>query len=644
MVWSLVALLICLGPAIGLGRQIRERLEWLDPSEATAFGGCMFLCFIGWGVGVAGGAGQLYKDPGIILITGAIFSGSLFFNKQPWAKPNRWWAVWALLLAFPLLKAWTPSDMLDWDTIAYHFAVPKMWIEAGKMTHVPFIHQSNFPGIVDNLFLTSVGIESFAKSFTVFYWIMGGMWVFGVARRYFGETTAPWAALAFLSAPLILWSSGSGYVDVAHGLFAAMGMLYAAERSYWLSGFGLGAAMASKYTGLQVALAAFLVVVFMTTRERQWKVTAKPLALAGALAILIACPWYVRTYANTGNPVFPFFYEQLGGRGWDQWRADIYRNEQQTFGVGRTEGKRDLSAIGSSILGLAYQPGRYINPAPTEGQGVPMGAIGFALLLGPLAWLCFGKERRVALDPRDSSTVPQAEYNSALRSLNQCLAMTGLLLVMFFLLSQQVRYVTSLAPIWAIMLAGIAVPKWREILRVAVALQAAYTVWLLWTTQAENQFKVVTGIFPREEYQHAVVPFSKAAININQEVGKQGKVALYNEVFGYFLDVPYIWANPGHSMLLPYEKMESGADLVRGLQDIGVTHVYLNIGALSREHRALIIDPTDFSYNHYDNLDIKWIWLLSDALAKNELRHVHNWEQPFAILLEVPKEPGTGEN
>lgn len=627
----LLLIALCLG-ALGIGGFIRIKL---DPAEAVSVGGAIMLCSAGWIIGVLGAwqaSGALANS---VLLIALIPCISLLFKQEkvPWPLPSRWWLVWALLLAFPLLKAWSPSDMLDWDTIAYHFAVPKLWLVEGKMTFIPFIHQSNFPGIVDNLFISGLTLgEPGAKTFTAFYWILGGMWVFGVARRHFGAEAAPWAALAFLSAPLILWSSGSGYIDVAHGLFAAMGMIYAIEamrhedklRWLLLSGFGLGAAMASKYTGLQVAVVTLFVVAFMTIRTHQWRAIAKPLTLAGFLALLIACPWYIRTYVNTGNPVYPFFYEQLGGRGWDQWRADIYRNEQQSFGVGRTHANRDFSAVGASVLGLAYQPGRYINPSPSTGGGAPMGATGFALLLGPLAWLCFGgSQHRTAPWP-------------------PLLAMSGLLLILFFMLSQQVRYIAALAPLWAILLAGISVSNWREILRGAITIQATYTVWLLWTTQAENQFRVVTGIVSREEYQHAVVPFSKAAEALDSVVGKQGKVALYNEVFGDFLDIPYVWANPGHSKIIAYQNMQTGADLASGLRQLGFTHAYLSTRDLLPDHRILLTNALqgqpiskETAKGMNDNLDIKWFRLLCDAIAERELEPIPLPQGAPGLLLRV---------
>lgn len=627
-----------------VGTFANRRFAWqLDPAEASALGGMGLLAGFGWLIGVVGNWTLVVANPWLLVGVSALSAGCsgwwLSRNSEFEApKPNPWWAAWALLLVFPLVKALSPSDMLDWDTIAYHFAVPKMWLAVGRMEHIPFIHQSNFPGIVDDLFIAGLRLgEGFAKILTVNFWVVGGLWVFGAARRRLNSKVAPFVALAFLASPLILWSSGSGYIDVAHGLFAAVGMLYAAEAMEdsvrrWplllLSGFGLGGAMGSKYTGLQVAFAALLVVAYLSSKNREWSGTWKPLLASGLLALIIACPWYIRTYQNTGNPVFPFFYEKLGGRGWDQWRADIYRNEQQSFGVGRTERGRDPLSIGASVLGLAYQPGRYINPMPTEGAGVPMGAPGLALVLGPLAFIALSGSRR-----------------GPWRAL---VGMSGLLLLLFFVLSQQVRYTTSLAPIWALLLgaAMLAAPRWNQILRGIVVVQAAFSAWLLWTTQGQLQSMVVSGTLSRREYQSAVVPFSGYAAKINERVGS-GKVALYNEVFGYFLDVSYVWANPGHSTIIPYESFSTGHEFSEKLKELGFTHAYLNIQALSKDQRELVLNafrgvPVDSAVAQQmdSNLDLKWVRLLCDAIASGDLRAVEEFTPEGgsgvrAILLEV---------
>lgn len=616
----------------------------LDPAERLAVAVLIVLAALGWlplvvssfGLGVAA---SLILTPTIVILAVAWFArGGQSTVEVP--RDKRLWAIAGVFGLVPLVKALSPSDMLDWDTLAYHFAVPKLWLQADRFEHIPFIHQSNFPFLVDNLFLygLSGNLEFGAKAVTVLFWLLGVVWIFGVVNRRFSSDAALWSCLAFAGAPVVLWSSGSGYIDVAHGLYAAIGAFYAFESLEaaeldWmragLAGLGLGAAMGSKYTGLQVAFLSLLVVLSVLAFRKRWSPHGKLLAAAGGIALLIACPWYVRNIANTGNPVFPFFYERLGGKGWDQWRADIYRNEQQTFGVGRTEKGRDPMALGHSVLGLGYQPGRFINPGQTEGQGVPMGATGVVLLLVPFAWLAWGR--------RKSPWTP-------------LVALTGLSFLLFFLLSQQVRYLASLWPLWSI-LVGATLSQFPQLPKSALAVigaQAAYTWGLLYTTQTQAQLPVALGAQNRQAFQESVVAFSQFAPQIDATVGKGGKVALFHEVFGYFLNVPYMWGNPGHSDLIPYERLQTGDEWVEAMRAAGVTHVYLRLGPISpreREWLAAALSgskvPTEQAAEADQDLNLKWMRLLCDAIASGRAP-VETWftskgsRNPSAIMLSLP--------
>jgi hypothetical protein len=92
----------------------------------------------------------------------------------------------------------------------------------------------------------------------------------------------------------------------------------------------------------------------------------------------------------------------------------------------------------------------------------------------------------------------------------------------------------------------------------------------------DEQLQVISGRLPAEDYMKRSVGFFEPSRYLN-EVAKGGRVALYDEVFGYLLDVPYFWANPGHTTELGYERMTSGADLWKALRDKGITHVYVNL-------------------------------------------------------------------
>ncbi|AIE86710.1 ArnT family glycosyltransferase [Fimbriimonas ginsengisoli] len=527
----------------------------------------------------------------------------------------------AVLVLFTLVAVLAPSDGNDWDSLAYHLAVPKLWLAAGHIYSVPAIHHSNFPDVIDDLYTWGLmwGGQAGAKGFSLGFLVLGILATFGFARQRYGGTAGWWSALAFATVPAILWESGTAYIDVGHGLFAGLGIAFAAiavadedRRSLWLAAVLLGFAAASKYTGLQTILVVCGAVVIFGVTRRQVADSLKSAVLIGLVSVAIASPWLIKNVVNVGNPVYPFLYERFGGANWDQRRADIYRIEQQSFGVGHSP-----TNMGHAVLGLAYQPGRYVNPNQTHGGGSPFGAAGIAVLAALVIWPLSGRARRFE---------------------RFILASSGIFFVLWIFLSQQSRYITTLAPPAAILLGGAAVMLTLRQAAMAVAvLQTSYTLWLFQSQKFSDQLQVVLGRVSADEYQAATIPFFEASKAINQQV-VGGKVALYDEVFGNLLDVPYMWANPGHSTLIPYDSMNNAEDYVREMKRLGFTHAYINLSPMVKDKAfaqqwlasmGLYGAPTplqaDLRKSLVDDWQSKWEVLLADAVAEHKLIPV----QPF---------------
>ncbi len=580
----LITLVFCAG-ATGAGLLLfGSLLKHLDP--ALRFGVAALL-----GLGVAGFATLpigllpgglswglwvmvLYAGTGLIGLYRAA-------NDLKLKTPSGAWLLIPLAAALAafmaLVGALSPADTNEWDSLAYHLAVPKLWIQHGQIDFIPYIHHSNFPFAVDNLYIWGLqwGGQSGAKGFQFAYYLIGMVAVFGVTRqRYDGQTAPWWALLVYATIPAALWEGGTAYIDLAHGLYAGFGILFAAlwlsdqtKGALWLSALLLGLAAASKYTGLQTifAVGVVLAVGGLLTKQKG----LQSAILVGALATAIATPWLIRNQVHVGNPVYPFFYEQLGSKNWDQPRAVAYKNEQQTFGVGRTESGRDPTAAGHALLGLAYQPGRYVNPGQTAGLGSPLGAVGCAVIAALMMWLLSGRIKR---------------FEGA------CIAAVLVSAAMWFFLSQQSRYILT----WAIplsVLGGGAIVRLAvsHALAVVVGIQAVATLYLGSSMRLSQQLPVALGSVSPEEYQRKNIAFYEPSLFIN-ELGKSEpvNVALYDEVFGYLLDVPYFWANPGHSTVIPYDRMSDGASFATEMKRLGFTHAYLSLSSVVQPDRAFL--------------------------------------------------------
>jgi 4-amino-4-deoxy-L-arabinose transferase-like glycosyltransferase len=607
---------------VGLGMVLLDRLRAeLDPALRVGLGGMIGLAAIGtmtlfmgllpdglrWGIALVG----------VIVLVGLV---ALLRSRPTLQMPRGNQLLFPLVLAvfslFPLIGVLAPSDANDWDTLSHHLASVKIWIGNGQITDIPFMHQSNFPFAVDNLYIWGHewGGQTGAKGFAFAFFVLGMIAIFGMTRQRFGSTAAWWAALFFACVPVVLWESGTAYIDVAHGLFAGFGILFGAsllspdhpQPNMWLAAICLGFAAGTKYTGLQTIFAVCLVLALacLILRRRGRLISAA--ALVAVIALAIASPWYIKNAIWKGNPVYPFFYGQLGGVNWDKRRADVYQNEQRTFGVGREQmagppkASIDLGQVGHAVLGLAYQPGRFTNPGQTVGFGDPSSAIGFATIGVFLLLLWRGRP-----DPADGAA----------------LFMIGLSLLMWFVLSQQSRYIVTLVPVIAVLSGALLAARggWKWLTIAAVALQSVLTLYLFKfgpQSRFDSQIRYVTGAMSADEYL-AGTPFYAASKILNELPRDTTKVALYDEVFGWFLRVPYFWANPGHCTLIPYDHMGTGEDYAREMKRMGFTHVYV-AGRSGEAFPYAPLSPEE-ARTMMDNWEVRWKPLVFDAVSRGLL-------------------------
>lgn len=320
-----------------------------------------------------------------------------------------------------------------------------------------------------------------------------------------------------------------------------------------------------------------------------------------SLTFLLGGAYLARNVAATGNPVYPFLFERLGGKYWNQWRADLYRNEQQSFGVGRTETGRDWSQFAHATLGLAYQTGRYINPGQTEGRGLPTGAIGPIVILVMLfaPWL----------RPR------QAETGWILS------AAVFLSLAMWFVLSQQSRYCLLLLPLSLPLLA-----QWLDSAKVERSLARGAVI--MCTLNSVLLYGII--VVPEQlQNQQLFGGYTRQGLRQVSGLVGNGRVALFDQVFGFDLDCDYIWANPGHSTLVPSENLSNGSELIQTLKAQRVDYVLVTLKYMPRDRAEWFESPSsqrpDWYEEAFNDPQTRWQALLVDGLMRQLLVPASNF-------------------
>ncbi len=371
--------------------------------------------------------------------------------------------VLLILIAIPVVLAFVAAlaPPIAKDTLLYHFAVPKAYIAQGSNAFIEGNIASYLAlgtemhavwAMLLGNFVSTRGGEAAAGATTfLFFPLLLGA-VFGWAREL--SVSRLWSLIATLmvaAIPTAFHVASSGYIDIALALYVTLAV-YSLTR-WWnslstasmiLVGVFLGGALAVKLTTVFV-IAAFALIVLL--RARGNRVAAAPssdeegvatpsispgkiVALGfGALVLagVIASPWYLRNWAATGSPVFPFYMSIWKGaaNGWDVERSNLFQ------GMNSQYGGADLNK--SNYL---MSPFRVSVAAQPENPELYDGVLGAAFLIGlPLLIWAFWKKKLA-----DEFAIAAG--------------VAGIVYLFWLFSSPQLRYLLPIAPLLAVATVG----------------------------------------------------------------------------------------------------------------------------------------------------------------------------------------------
>lgn len=501
-----------------------------------------------------------------------------------------------------LFACYLPPSANSWDSLSYHLAAPKIYLSNHRITLLPTQHHSNFPLTMEMLY--TIGLlysgYSLANLFHLLTTCILCLAILAFCRRFF-TPTAGWIAVSlFISTPLVLWESSIAYIDLGLTLFLFLA-LYAsvayveARRlssistlSCWisLSGVSMGFALGMKY--LALAPMVFIGLFMLINR-----VPVKMIARYLAIALLIGSPWYVKNAVWLRNPVYPFAYSVFSGsKYWSEDRSKPYSKEHESFGA-----EHSLQKPGETALNLFMTPWNLIVQYQRPNQLIQpklytnVQNFTFTYLIGGASvGLCFSV---IFIRRRPRVTGYLTLYIS-------------LMLLCWFFVSQHIRYLIPILPEVCI-LAGFSfshsLELWEErksrpltmISFGAVSLQALMLmcgILFLPVRGKPAQEALSLGFAPTalslpeiiEEFSHQGrdKQLRSSAANypaiewINENTGKNAGVVLFDDVFGYNLNRPYLWGDRGHSSYIPYDSLRSGRDLTSWFREHGIVYALCN--------------------------------------------------------------------
>ena len=602
---SLALFLIIAWVTLAAGRQVASWLRLPESAtrlERTLIGFALGLGLLAYGVMALGLVGLLYRADatawlGVLTILGHRQYVPMLNDIREGARDglnlSGWgWGTAALCGAFFVVSAvgvYTPPATLEWDSLAYHLADPKLYVQAHRIFYIPWEDHSNFAFNTEMCYTLGLlfGSVPLAKWF---HWACGvgsGLALICLGRRFLSPRVGGLAALLFTALPLVFWEAGTAYVDLATTFYTTLTLLAAAhgvaERSRpWLgvSAVLLGLTLATKGTALS-ALGLLGIGLFWW----QWRQgigagrsLGRTVAWAG-LSLAVGAPWYVKSWALTGNPVYPFFYSLFGGKHWSADNAGWYNAWNASFGLGRSFQDGLLTPWALTMNLLRGHPVVTGHASFNDAQMV-------LLTLTPLfvAALFFPVFQ--------DGPVPRAVRALSLYALGA--------LLLWFLTAQHVRYLLPVLPVFCLLTAWALDRALVGRLLSGYALAGLAACSLLFSAYlgvvlTAQEVPVVMGRVSQADYLAIGNQAYPAVQFINSQIPAGSKIVFYGNPLGFYCDRPYLWGEQEHSTYIPYDSCHSGADLGRVLRKLGVTHLlintaYFNPSAGGRPYTRLVAD------------------------------------------------------
>jgi len=494
----------------------------------------------------------------------------------------------------------------SWDSLSYHLAMGKLFVQSGKIMALPWMSHSNFPVATDLLFLHGLllGGDRLAVPVNVILAAAAAAAAFGLARRWLDPAPSLLVTSMFFLLPETGSWIGTCYVEIGWTAFAT-GSLVAAleglrqrddgEVSWpWFTSSGIfaGLAAGTKIAGL-ASLAGVGLIIFLRASKPDSSSRSRfaPFAGFSGGSLLALAPFYLKTYFHTGTPVWPLSLRIFTVRNWNDHVGRLFESFH----------KQMWSPIESPLADLI--PGTWVFIRDLHDVNVTL------VVMFVLAFFLAG--RRVWHE-----LWPVALF-------------VGAHFAFWGFVTQQSRFLMAAAPA---ALAGLAfillgrenTRRFRRILfgvAAAAVVAAGASVWTDKLAKVGNEaLPIAVGKMEREHPRESD-PLYRIARRFESSTPPGRKILLLSETRGYYFDHEYIWGNPINQAIVSYPDLATANDLRWRLHELGVTHL-------------LSMSPTYFLEKYYD---FHTASIIQELAVRSRLVMT---EGPYAIFdLTLPAAP-----
>ena len=294
-------------------------------------------------------------------------------------------------IAIALVEAVAPE--VQYDSLYYHLALPRIWLDQGRISGVPYVSYSYFYLGTEMLYLLAMGLagQTAARLTNVLVWLLVTVAVLTIGRRAFTTRSGLYGAMLTLTTPLLAMQGSSSNVDIAVAMYSFLAA--AASYWWWVSGRAAWLVVAGALAGfaLSTKLSALLslgplvlligAAIAWHSRLRVWR-DWREISLFSAAFLLTAAPWPALQWVQAGNPAFPYLnavFQSPLGIGLTGTGPGNYSNNFLVSSTGH-----DMFGIGTSVGSMLRLPWAITFDTPLFMEYSPPAALGLGFVLLPL--------------------------------------------------------------------------------------------------------------------------------------------------------------------------------------------------------------------------------------------------------------------
>lgn len=485
------------------------------------------------------------------------------------------------ILSAALLRGFIASGAppTDWDSLAYHLAFPKLFLDQGKFFRIPWAMNAHYPLNVEMIYTFALAIRGDLAChwINLFHGLFLLVLTAHLIRIYFKSANfiganiedhaGPYFPAALLGAaifsvqPVFQRVLGNAATDFPVALSCMLSFFAMTKslnpsplptienKSIWnpwlfLAGACSGIAMSIKLTGIWFVL-SLMIYILCFVRSR-----ASFLSYLCGL-VLFGFPWYLKNFIVTGNPIWPYLGEWFRAspieiEAWQRMRRSVTEGVKKNF---------------------------------FNWISVP-----FQMILNPKV---FSYDSHYLLIPFFMiSSLKFLIFRSLSRLEKSVLFIFPLFFTFWFWSFQNWRYLLPLAGFMAFLIAVwskelVQLKKWKRIVGGILIFSFIPITQLSINNEAFIFFNLKSKKFERFTAKQRYLEFSLGApyrlsLFANETLPKNAKVLFFRDVRGYYFDRDYVWGDPLNPGIFSYSQLKDVFDLYQKLKNLGFTHIFYN--------------------------------------------------------------------